>query len=235
VNAPGDAVASAPAPVALRVLRWGLWALLLVVLTGLVAVWLWGPGGRALARAERLPAYGELPEFSLVERSGTPVDRAALAGRPWVAGLVFTRCRASCPLLMERLRGLDLPAQVRRVAISVDPTYDTVPVLATYARQHGLDQDPSWWLLTGGEDEIRRLAIEGFKLGVASTPADDPRAAAEPITHSTRLVLVDGDGAIRGYYDAFDPAATAELERDAEALAITGGEPGTGGGRAATS
>jgi protein SCO1/2 len=202
-----------------------------MVLTGLVTVWLWGPGGRALARAERLPELGQLPPFTLVERSGATVDRASLAGRPWIAGLVFTRCQATCPLLMERLRGLALPPRVRRVAISVDPTHDTPRVLAEHARRHGLDLDPSWWLLTGEEEQVRRLAVEGFKLGVARTPADDPRAAAEPITHSTRLVLVDGEGDVRGYYDAFDPASTAELERDAEALAITGGE-GSGRGSA---
>jgi protein SCO1/2 len=217
----GGERASAPAPAALLALRIGLWALLLMVLAGLVAVWFLGPGGRARSRAAALPVMGQVPTFSLLERSGAAVDAGALAGRPWVAALIFTRCRISCPLLVQRLAKLDLPPAVRRVGISVDPVHDTPAVLGEYARQQGIDAE-GWWLLTGDEGEVRRLAVEGFKLGVARTPEEDPRAADEPITHSTRLVLIDGDGAIRGYYDAFDEASASELERDAAALAVAG-------------
>ena len=66
---------------------------------------------------------------------------------------------------------------------------------------------------------MRRLAVEGFKLGVAPADPTDPRAAQEPVTHSTRFVLVDGAGRVRGYYDAFDEGAVGELVRDAAALA----------------
>jgi cytochrome oxidase Cu insertion factor (SCO1/SenC/PrrC family) len=36
----------------------------------------------------------------------------------------------------------------------------------------------------------------------------------EPITHSTRLVLVDRTGVIRGYYEADDAKAMARLQQD---------------------
>jgi cytochrome oxidase Cu insertion factor (SCO1/SenC/PrrC family) len=208
-------------PPALRVLRYGLWALLLMVLSGLALVWWWAPGGRARAVAARLPVLGTMPAFSLLDSSGRTVGREALAGRPWVAGLIFTRCRLSCPLLTQEMVNLELPPSVGRLAISVDPAHDTPAVLAAYGRQHGIAGD-RWLLLTGDDGEVRRLAVEGFKLGVARTPPDHPQALAEPITHSTRLVLVDGAGAIRGYYDVFDAASEAALESDAAALAMAG-------------
>ena len=44
-------------------------------------------------------------------------------------------------------------------------------------------------------------------------------AGPEPILHSTRFVLVDGEGRIRGYYEAFDEASTEKLRRDLLRLA----------------
>ena len=206
-------------PPGVRWLRYSLWALLLMVMFGLAAVWWWGTGRRA-ADAARLPLLGELPAFSLVDHTGAPVDRQRLAGRPWVAALIFTRCKAVCPMMTERMAGLGpaLPAAVQRVSVSVDPLHDTPEVLARYAAEHNRG-DASWLFLTGAEEEVRRLAVDGFKLGVAVTPPDDPRAADEPITHSTRFVLVDAEGRVRGYYDAFEPAALETLARDAGALA----------------
>ena len=211
------------APMASRVLRWALWALLLMVLSGLVGVWWFGPG-RAAGVAARLPVLGEVPAFRLVDSSGAVAGRGELAGKPWFAGLVFTRCQTACPLLVERMDALggELGDGVWRVAVSVDPAHDTPERLRAFAAAHDA-REPSWVFLTGAEEEVRRLVVEGFKLGVARTPEDDPRAALEPITHSTKLVLVDGAGRIRGYYDAFDEAANEALVEHARALAAAPG------------
>jgi cytochrome oxidase Cu insertion factor (SCO1/SenC/PrrC family) len=178
------------------------------------------------------PVLGELPPFTLVAQDGRSVRNADLAGHPSVVDLIFTRCQIFCPRLTERLATLGprLPAGVRRLSISVDPAHDTPAVLATYARAHGAIA-ADWWFLTGPEAEVRALIIQGMKLGVVATPADDPRAEQEQVTHSTKLVLLDGRGRIRGYYDAFDDGSLALLLRDADTLAhedqaARGGEPG---------
>jgi len=189
------------------------------VLSGLVAVWFWGPG-RARAAAEKLPTFGAVPPFQLAERSGVGVGRDDLLGAPWIAGLIFTRCKIECPRLTERMVELDLPAGMRRVGISVDPTHDTPAVLTAWARQHRV-AGRDWLLLTGGEAEVRRLAVEGFKLGIDR--AGDPATAPELITHSTRIVLVDPAGQIRGYYDADDAKSRDDLERDAGNLGAAAG------------
>jgi protein SCO1/2 len=194
-----------------------------MVLSGLVGVWWFGPG-RAAGIAARLPVLGEVPAFRLIDASGAVAGRGELAGKPWIAGLVFTRCRTSCPLVVERMDalGAELGEGVWTVGVSVDPAHDTPERLRAFAAAHDA-REPSWVFLTGGEEEVRRLVVEGFKLGVARTPEDDPRAELEPITHSTKLVLVDGAGRIRGYYDALDPAANEALVAHARALAAAPG------------
>lgn len=197
-----------------RALSWGLLVavLLAILLAALVQKW---------RRPEPLPILGRVPTFSLVNRDGRKVSLADLAGSPWVADFVFTRCPASCPMMSSRLARLnrDLPSglDVRLVSFSVDPEYDTPEVLQRYAESF---QAPDRWLfLTGTREDVRRLCVEGFKLGLDMAPTG---MGPEPILHSTRFVLVDGEGRIRGYYEAFDEESTAKLRRDLLALAEGG-------------
>lgn len=193
-----------------------LWGLLVAALLAVVAAALL----QQLRRPEPPPVLSELPGFSLTNRDGRTVTLQDLAGAPWVADFVFTRCPATCPMMTARMARLnrDLPADlpVRLVSFSVDPEHDIPEVLERYARSF---QAPGRWLfLTGDRREIRELSEKGFKLGVTKElpPGVD---APEPIVHSTRFVLVDGEGRIRGYYDAFDEESMERLERDLAALA----------------
>ena len=170
-------------------------------------------------RQSDLPDLGEVPAFSLENRDGRTIRLDDLRGTPWVADFIFTRCPASCPMLSARVARLDreLPPDlgVQFVSISVDPAYDTPEVLQRHAQKLGASD--RWLFLTGNREEIRRLSIEGFKLGLDLDPA--PGSSSEPILHSTRFVLIDGRGTIRGYYEAFDEASMERLRRDLESLA----------------
>ena len=46
---------------------------------------------------EKLDVYGEVPEFSLIERSGRPVTRADLLGKVWLTNFIYTECKETCP------------------------------------------------------------------------------------------------------------------------------------------
>jgi protein SCO1 len=211
------------------VFRGLLWGLLAVVVVLLVVVTV---ATRRSAAAP--PVLSALPDFSLVNRDGATVTRGDLAGAVWIADFVFTRCPGPCPLMTRRLAELGprLPPGVRRVSFTVDPDHDTPQVLAGYAA--GFGAPDSWLFLTGPRHEIWDLAAGGFKLAVADAAAmvDTPdvadAAAGEateqgPILHSTRFVLVDGRGRIRGYYDGFEPGDLDRLVREARAVAK---EPG---------
>lgn len=157
----------------------------------------------------------EVPAFRLTGRDGRAVTLGDLAGSPWVADFIFTRCAGTCPRMTAEMRRLGerLPAGVRRVSFTVDPAYDTPEVLSRYAEAFGADVD-GWWSLTGDESTLHSLAREGFLLGVEPGAGSDQ----EPIVHSTRFVLVDGRGRIRGYYDAFEEEGRARLLADLGAV-----------------
>lgn len=168
------------------------------------------------------PASADLdypvPAFALTERSGRPVTTADLAGKVWVASFVFTRCTGPCPAvttsvaqLQERLK--DLP-DVRLVTFTIDPARDTLDELRKYADSRRADPE-RWLFLTGKEDEIHRLATDGFKLLAKRKPGGAP---GDEFDHSSRLAVVDKQGVIRGVFDGMAPDRPGGQEQLAESL-----------------
>ena len=165
------------------------------------------------ASVAELPALGLVPEFALTEATGTTLRRVDLSGKVWIASFIFTRCGEACPMMMRRETRLqaDLPARddLRLVSFSVDPDWDTPKVLTDYAHMFGAGQG-RWLFLTGNKKQVYHLATEGFRLATVDA---DP-AKEMPILHSSKLILVDRHGMIRGYYDSTEEAELHKLIRD---------------------
>jgi protein SCO1/2 len=165
------------------------------------------------------PVLGTVPTFALVERSGRPLTSAALAGRIWIADFIFTRCGGICPAMTARMARLreEFPADVTFVSFTVDPAHDTPDTLARYAARAGARE--GWLFATGEPRALQALAVDGFKLAAQEVPAAQQQAGGDgPFVHSSRFVLVDGAGRIRGYYDSADEEAMGALRKDLEAV-----------------
>ncbi len=152
-------------------------------------------------RLSSLPILGEVPEFSLTERNGSPIGLDALRGSVWVADFIFTYCAGPCPIMSQRMKELqdalegERLGEVRCVSFTLDPVRDTPEILKVYADDYRADAD-RWLFLTGDKQQVFDLTLKGFKLAVQD------ETEADPIIHSTRFVLVDREGRIRGYYEA---------------------------------
>lgn len=194
-----------------RVLLWGF---LIAALLAVAVATIWSRRWSAASAAP--PVLFELPEFALEDRAGREVKLADLRGEPFVASFIFTRCGGVCPRITEQMIRLATlvqhPDLLRRVSFTVDPEYDTPAVLAAYAGDHGI-RDDRWLFLTGEPGPMRALVHDGFKLAV-----ENSGTAEEPIVHSTRLVLVDRRGRVRGYYEAFEEEAIGKLLSDLRAV-----------------
>lgn len=167
------------------------------------------------AREPDLPAYYPVPDFSLTAQNGNTVTRGDLAGKVWVADFIFTNCAGTCPMMTDRMRKLQdaLPPEIHLVSFTVDPSRDSPDVLAEYAKRYGADGG-RWLFLTGGKDALYDLSIKGFKLALD----DSVGTETEPITHSTRFVLVDKQGQIRGYYSGTEEDELRRLSADVKKL-----------------
>ncbi len=167
-------------------------------------------GGTSVA-AEDPSDFGVVPGFELVSETGSTVHLADLTGRPFVAAAIFTTCYGPCPRItsgMHRLQEELADTDVRFVSVSVDPEHDTPEVLGAYAKEAGADPE-RWLFLTGERGSVERFLCEGLWLGVERAKSGEA-VLGDSITHSTRLVAVDREGRLRGWYDGEDPL---ELER----------------------
>ncbi len=170
----------------------------------------------ALASCERPPEplkkMFQLPPFTLTERSGKPFTAPdAMRGSVWVADFFFASCPGVCLDLSKSMSSLpaaapDLP-DVRFLSISTDEN-DTPEVLRKYAEQHGAGE--RWSFVTGPKTGVFKLSVDGFKLALADASGVD---VAEKFIHSTKLVLIDKAGWIRGYYDGIGEKQDAEAKR----------------------
>lgn len=162
----------------------------------LIVLWLASCGGPSL------PVLYDVPAFALTDERGEAFSSEKLKGLVWVANFIFTNCPGPCLRMSNQMKLLQEETPVRLVSITVDPKRDTAPVLAQYARRYRAIP-ARWTFLTGPLEQLNYLSRTVFKLG--DIEAD--------FTHSTRMILVDRQMRIRGFYDSADAEELAKLRQ----------------------
>jgi protein SCO1 len=162
-----------------------------------------------------------LPAFNLTDERGQPFGSEDLRGHVWVADFVFTSCPSVCPKLTTRMgeiqhRARNLGDAFHLVTFTVDPENDTPERLAAYARTYHANPR-RWTFLTGSLQAIEATVVKGFKQALGKEEVE-PGSGLFSIFHGERLVLVDPDLNMRGFYEATDEGIT-QLLHDAGVIA----------------
>lgn len=147
----------------------------------------------------------EAPRFTLYNQLGEVVAFDRFRGQRVVLNFIFTRCPVAtmCPASTAKMATLQRLARERGVrnlqlvSITLDPAYDTPPVLKAYAEGRGLDAS-NFNFLTGPEPAIRSLLAQ---FGVIAEPSESIWK------HTLATLLIDGDGKIAHRIDGstWDP------------------------------
>ena len=187
---------------------------------------------RAVTPGEGLPFYDSadftprwtrtsthrIADFSLLAQSGGTVTRNDLMGKVHVASFIYTRCAGICPAMVTQLKKVQAAIAGRNavlVSYSVTPQEDTPESLSAFGALRGIDPH-RWKLVTGDAGKIYELARTSYF-------ADDGRlevgkAASEQFLHTEKALLVDGDGRLRGVYNATLPHDLEKLIADLDQL-----------------
>lgn len=158
-----------------------------------------------------LPVMGDVPNFELMTEFGEPFGSQNLKGKVYIASFFYTNCPTNCVSQMAKLKTIQkrvrgLGQNIALLSISVDPENDTREVLYKYAREQ--KSNPHVWkFLTGDKKEIKSLLVDGFKVPMGeykkleNIVVEGEVPDLYTIEHSEKLILVDINGKIRGYYD----------------------------------
>jgi protein SCO1/2 len=171
--------------------------------------------------AKWTPVAHRVAPFSLTTQTGAAISNRSLAGRIHVASFIYTKCAAVCPILVSQLtrvqRALTAIPDAKIVSYSVTPDEDTPAALAAFGRSRSVDP-ARWSLVTGDRRQIYRLARESYfadddRVGPAAGDGD------ERFLHTEKVLLVDGDGHLRGVYNGTQPHEIDQLIADLKSLA----------------
>ncbi len=158
--------------------------------------------------ADDLPVLAEVPDFQLTDQDGALVTKASLRGKVWVADIFYTYCRGVCVEMSSSMAKLHNEyagrAEPQFISVTSDPGRDKPAVLKDYAPLYKADTT-RWRFLTGEMSVIHNLVVKGFLL---------TNEVGRPEMHSSRFVLIDREGRLRGNYDSRDPEKLIELRRD---------------------
>lgn len=142
------------------------------------------------------------PRTEVTGHDGATFVVGAGQERPTALTFLYTRCPIPemCPALVGRLQALQAQLtdddDVQLVALTLDPTHDTVEVLGTYAESVGAG--PKW--------RFGRVAAEQLP-DMALLAGMNVVEEGEQIIHGLRLLVLDGEGRlIERYDDARFPA-----------------------------
>jgi protein SCO1/2 len=162
-----------------------------------------------------------MSDFSLTNQDNQNVTLASLRGNVWIADVIFTRCAGQCPVMSAHIQSIqdEIPAgsPIKLVSFTTDPGFDTPAVLKQYGSRFGA-RDGQWFFLTGSKAALRRAAVDGLKLGVMDNPSSQQDNPGDLFIHSEKLVVIDQDGRIRGYFDGETPEGASQALAAAKRL-----------------
>lgn len=181
------------------------WLLAVLALVALDAIFRFSPLTRRIP--DPPPVVSRLPDFSLLEASGRPFDRASLAGTVHIVAFASPACPPPCPevraamLDLQRVLAEQEPYErygndLRLMLVDAAAVAGVSPGVASLGWDWGLDQG-RWTLLTGDPEALEDVAARGFgpALGARADGSSLARLAA-----AGRIAIVDGDGGVRGFY-----------------------------------
>ena len=151
----------------------------------------------AITDADLLKAGDAIPDVALTDETGAARSLSSLKGHRVALTFIYTRCPLPdfCPLMdthfariQQEIRSSPDLADVRLVSITLDPEFDTAPVLRKHAQALGA-APATWTFLTGSRGDVLALAK---RFGIITEPGE----SAAVVVHNLRTAVIDAEGRV---------------------------------------
>ena len=151
-----------------------------------------------LVKGKAIPdsIYHTLSDFKLTDQNGNPVSFSTFDKKIFIVNFFYTDCPTVCNTVSVNIDSLAQNyaknKMVNFVSITVNPAHDTRAVLKAYSEKLK-PMVPNWLFLTGDTTTIYNLARKGLLVDALQTGKND-------FIYSNKLMLIDSEKRIRGYY-----------------------------------
>ena len=159
--------------------------------------------------------FHTIDDFSFINQDSIVINRDSMEGKISVVNYFFTTCTGVCPRMNTSLLYLGErfkeSKEVMLLSHTVNPEGDSVPVLKKYMVNRQWDKIPNWHVLTGNKKQLYEMAEYSYLL-----IADG--ASKEEFVHSDKVVVVDGNGHVRGIFDGM--GGNMEMKKIEDAIKV---------------
>lgn len=156
------------------------------------------------------PVPGDTPpDFAFSNQDGKQVKLSELRGKPLLLTFIYTRCPLpdycirmsdNFGLIARELKQNDpgLYGKLQMLSVSIDPEFDTPPVLKNYGKSFAGNVDPKFehWQFGSANSKDTRAFANFFGLSYDKE--------GDQIVHSLRTALLDPSGKIVAVYNGND-------------------------------
>lgn len=151
--------------------------------------------------------YHTIKSFKFTNQDGATLAFADLKHKIVIINFFYTRNRNLNNTLNKRLKSLYDEYKnnkiIKFVSISVDAQFDKPPILKQYAQSLKVNTK-QWYFLTGDGEEVLNMAKKQFYVNAH-------KVNDKEFIVSEKLILLDAEHRIRGYYDGTSVSATLQL------------------------
>jgi protein SCO1 len=191
----------------LRIVRYAIWAVVIVAVVAVAAVFLLRKDDTPLIAGATIGG-----PFHLVDQNGSTVTEADLKGHPTAMFFGYTFCPDVCPTTLYDLTTLmeQLGPEADKLKVyfvSVDPERDTREVMAEYMSAF----DPRFIGLTGTPAEVDEI-IKNYRVYARKV---EQEKGPYLMDHTAGVYLLDDTGTLTGTIDYHENSETslAKLKR----------------------
>lgn len=160
--------------------------------------------------------FHQVQDFKLYDQDSNLVTQNNFKGKVVLVNFFFTNCPTLCKEISKNMAELagnyTKNNLLKFVSITVDPKTDQPAVLKSYASSLHANQN-QWKFLTGDTTTIYGLSRTGLLLS-AVNGNNDP----ENYVYSEKIVLLDQERRIRGYYNGTSVNEMAKLNDEIKVL-----------------
>ncbi|MEQ8239219.1 MAG: SCO family protein [Cyclobacteriaceae bacterium] len=157
-----------------------------------------------------------IADFQFVDQDSSIITNETFKGQVYVADFFFTTCPTICPVMKQQMlrvyEAYEDDPEVALLSHTIDPKYDTVELLADFARKLGVKSE-KWHFVTGVQEEIYEIGEESYMV-----IANEDETAPGGYIHSGAFLLIDQNRRVRGVYDGTVPEQVDLLIKDIKRL-----------------